>query len=172
MSDLPPPPPTPRDGAPGYTTTEGATDAATVGPTDTATVVQLDPPPRAGELTLPWRIGTALTWIAVVLAMAAVWNASVQLGLSTWWLGPRGDPQPRIVQLAPFVAPALMVFGAINNVRWLGCYGLATSAVLAAVGAGDLDRVGSIAATELTIAGAAAIVSLTSLTGTYLAPAD
>ena len=135
-------------------------------------VVLLDPPPRAGELTLPWRVGTAIAWLSVVLALAAVWNASAQLGLSTWWLGPRGDPQPRAVQLAPFVAPVLIVLGTINNVRWLGWYGLTASAVLAAVGLGDLGRVGSIAATELAIAGAAALFSIASLTGTYRSPAD
>ena len=133
-------------------------------------MVLLDPPPRPGELTLPWRIGTAITWISVVLALAAVWNTSVQLGLSTWWLGPRGEPQPRVIQLAPFVAPVLMVLGTINNLRWLGWFGLAASGVLAAVGLGDLGRVGSIAATELAIAGAAAVISLASLTGTYRAP--
>lgn len=157
MHDLPPPPPPPPVGGTA---------------TDPAPLVLLDPPPRAGELTLPWRIGTALTWIAVVLAFAAVWNASVQLGLSTWWLGPRGDPQPRVVQLAPFVPPALVLLGTINNVRWLGWFGLAAAGVLAGVGLGDLGRVGSIAATELAIAGAAAAVSVASLTGTYRAPVD
>ena len=140
--------------------------------TEPRAVVLLDPPPRAGELTLPWRIGTALTWIGVVLAFAAVWNASVQLGLSTWWLGPRGAPQPRVIQLAPFVAPMLMVLGTINNVRWLGWYGLGAAGVLAAIGFGDLGRFASIGATELAIAGAAAAISLASLTGTYRRPAD
>jgi hypothetical protein len=135
-------------------------------------VVLLDPPPRTGELTLAWRIGTALTWVSVVLALAAVWNASAQLGLSTWWLGPRGEPQPRVIQLLPFVAPVSMVLGTINNVRWLGWYGLAASGFLAAIGLGDLGRVSSIAATELAIAGAAAAISLASLTGTYRAPSD
>ena len=136
------------------------------------TVMLLDPPPRAGELTLAWRIGTASAWICVVLALAAVWNASVQLGLSTWWLGPRGDPQPRAIQLAPFVAPVLVVLATINNARWLAWYGLAASGVVAAVGLGDLGRVGSIAATELAIAASAALVSIASLTGTYRAPLD
>lgn len=113
-----------------------------------------------------------LTWVGVVLSLAAVWNASVQLGLSTWWLGPRGDPQPRVVQLSPFVAPLLMVLATINNARWLGLHGLAASAVLVAVGIGDIGRVGSIAATELAIAGAAAAVSVASFTGTYRAPAE
>lgn len=163
MSELPPPPPDA-----GGATTDTSPDPEPA----PAPVAVLTPPPRAGELTLPWRIGTALAWISVVLALAAVWNASVQLGLSTWWLGPRGDPQPRVIQLAPFVAPVLMVLGTINNVRWLGWFGLAASGVLAAVGLGDLTRVGSIAATELAIAGAAAVISLASLTGTYRAPAD
>lgn len=146
-----------------------------VGDVDTepvpAPVVLLDPAPRAGELTLPWRIVTALTWIAVVLAFAAVWNASVQLGLSTWWLGPRGAPQPRVIQLSPFVAPMLMLLGTINNVRWLGWYGLGAAGVLAAIGVGDLSRTTSIALTELTIAAAAAVISIASLTGTYRRPA-
>lgn len=132
----------------------------------------LEPPPRRGELTPAWRIVTALTWIGVVLAFSAVWNASVQLGLSTWWLGPRGDPQPRVIQLSPFLAPLVMVLATINNARWLGWHGLAASGVLVAVGIGDLGRVNSIALTELAIAGAAAALSLASLTGTYRSPAD
>ena len=152
MSELPPPP---RTGAPAN-----------------APVVLLDPPPRPGELTLGWRIGTAFAWVAVILAWAGVWNVSVQLGLSTWWLGPRGEPQPRLVQLSPFVVPVLMLLGTINNVRRLGWFGLAGSAVLAAIAIGDLNRVVSIALTELVIAAAAAVISLASLTGTYRAPAD
>lgn len=133
-------------------------------------VVLLDPPPRPGELTLGWRVVTALTWIAVVLALAGVWNASSQLGLSTWWLGPRGEPQPRLLRLVPFVPSLLMVLGTINNVRWLGRFGIAAALAVGAVGVADLDRVTSIAVTELLIAAAAGAVSIASLTGTYRAP--
>lgn len=112
----------------------------------------------------------AVTWIGVVLALAGVWNASTQLGLSTWWLGPRGDPQPRLVQLSPFLAPLAMVLGTVYQVRWLGRLGLVASAVVAGFGVGDLGRVDSIAVTELVIAGAAAVVSVASLTGTFRAP--
>lgn len=174
MSDptasLPPPPHGHGELAPGgsgpIVSEDGTPAPAGTGPVP---VALLDPPPRPGELTLSWRIGTAVTWIAVVLAFAAVWNASVQLGLSTWWLGPRGDPRPRVVQLVPFVAPMLMVLGTINNVRWLGWYGLVAAAGLATIGLGDLGRVASLAATELAIAGAAGAISLASLTGTYRA---
>jgi hypothetical protein len=117
---------------------------------------------------------TAGIWIGVIVALAAVWNASVQLGLSTWWLGPRADPQPRVVQFAPFIAPALMLLATINHVRWLAWFGLGAAAVVAGVGIGDLDRVTGLAIVELAIAAAAALASLASLTGTYrsAAPAD
>jgi hypothetical protein len=130
-------------------------------------IVYLAHTPRVGELSPGWRIITMLTWLAVILAFSAVWNASVQLGLSTWWLGPRGQPRPLVVQLTPFVAPVLIVLGTINHVRWLGWWGLAASAVLAAYGIADLGNVTSIAALELLIAGLAAASSIASLTGTY-----
>lgn len=126
--------------------------------------------PRPGHLTPAWRLAVAVAWIGVVLALAGVWNASTQLGLSTWWLGPRGDPQPRLVQLSPFLAPLLMVLGAVYQVRWLGWFGLVASGVVAGFGIGDLGRVDSIAVTELVVAGAAAAVSVASLTGTFRAP--
>lgn len=124
-------------------------------------------PPRAGELSLGWRAITAGAWIGVVIGLAAVWNASVQLGLSTWWLGARADPQPTYVRFAPFVAPVLMLLATINHVRRLAWWGLGASAVLAAVAAGDLGRVASLARIEFAIAGAAALVSIASFTGTY-----
>lgn len=160
MSELPPPP------IPGSTTPERA-PAAVPAPVP---VMLLDPPPRPGELTLPWRVGTAICWIGVVLALSAVWSASVQLGLSTWWLGPRGEQQPRVVQLSPFIAPVLMVLGTINNVRRLGWFGLGAATVIGVIGLVDIGRVGSIAATELAIAGAAAVISIASFTGTYQKP--
>jgi hypothetical protein len=123
--------------------------------------------PQAGELTPAWRLGTAVTWIAVVLAFAAVWNSSVQLGLSTWWLGPRSQPRPLAVRLSPFVAPVLMLLGTINQVRWLAWWGLGASGVLVAYGAGDVGRVTSIGILEILIGVAAGLVSVASFSGTY-----
>lgn len=123
--------------------------------------------PREGELTAGWRIVTAITWIAVVLAFATVWNVSVQLGLSTWWLGPRGEPQPRIVQLTPFVGPLLMILGTINQTRWLAWYGLLAAGVLVGYGVVDIVRIGGLGVLEVLIAAMAGAVSLASLTGTY-----
>ena len=114
-------------------------------------------------------IVTACTWIGVIVAFAAVWNTSVQLGLSTWWLGARSQPQPQLVRLSPFVVPALMCIATFNNVRWLAYLGLTAAAATAVFGIGDLGRVAEIAVLELTIAGLAATVSIASLSGTYRA---
>lgn len=124
-------------------------------------------PIRPGDLTVGWRTVTAITWIGVALGFAAVWNASVQLGLATWWLGPRGEPQPRIVHMLPFVAPVAMVLATVNQVRRLPVLGLGAAVLVAAVGVGDVGRVTSLAVVELTIAGAAAAVSVASFTGVY-----
>ena len=118
-------------------------------------------------MTSGWRIVTAVTWGLVFVAFAGVWKVSRELGLATWWLGPIGEPQPVFVLLLPFVAPAAMVVATLNNARRLPVAGLVASAVTAAIGAGDLDRVLRLAVVELAIAGAAAAVSVASFAGLY-----
>jgi hypothetical protein len=118
-------------------------------------------------LTGGWRLVTAVTWGLVFITFAAVWKVSRELGLSTWWLGPIGEPQPVFVLLLPFVAPVAMVVATLNQTRWLPIAGLVASAVTAAVGLGDLDRVLRLAIVELAIAGAAAAVSIASFAGLY-----
>jgi hypothetical protein len=130
-------------------------------------VVPAPRPPRPGELTPGWRFAVGAVWVAVAVALGAVWNTSVQLGLSTWWLGPRGDPQPVVVRVLPFVAPLLMVMAVINRGRWLGWFGLLAAAATAAIGIGDLGRVSGLAVVELVIAAAGAAVSIAAFAGTY-----
>lgn len=124
-------------------------------------------PPQVGELTTGWRVVTGFTWVGVILALAAVWNASEQLGLMTWWLGPRGQPQSRLVQLSPFAVPVLIVLATINNVKWLGWLGLTGSAVVATIGVIDLGYIARLGVLEIAVGVAAAAVSVASLTGTY-----
>ena len=130
--------------------------------TDASTMVWIHTP-RAGELTTGWRIVTACTWIAVIVAFAAVWNTSVQLGLSTWWLGARAEPQPPIVRLSPFLVPLAhgdrRLRPTLVGWHWLG---IGAAAVTAVFGIGDLGRVQGLATLELLIAGIALMVSLAS----------
>lgn len=151
---LPPPAPTDRPWSPALAYTSDP----------------VPPEPLPGELTAGWRLVTAVTWALSVLAWAAVWNASVQLGLSTWWLGPRADPAPLPLRLLPFVVPVVSVLGAINGVRHLPWLGLAGAAVFAGYGLGDLDRVPRLATVELLVAAAVLTVVLASLSGMYRSP--
>lgn len=134
-------------------------------PTAAVTVVRRTP--RVGEMTSGWRVVTACAWVGVVAAFAAIWNTSERLGLSTWWLGPRGDPNPIFIQLSPFVVPGLMLVATANNVRRLAVLGIAASVLMSVFGFGDLARVPGLAALELGVAAAALAVSIASLTGTY-----
>lgn len=137
------------------------------------TTTVLLPTPRAGELSIGWRFAMIALWVGVVLAWSAVWNASVQLGLSTWWLGPRANPTRAVVRLLPFVAPAIMLLVIINNVRWVAYGGMFAAVALGAIAVGDLGRVRNIGVIELAIAIVAGVASIASLAGTYRsAPPD
>jgi hypothetical protein len=123
--------------------------------------------PRAGELSAGWRVVTGVTWVLVVVALGSVWKTSDQLGLSTWWLGPRGRPNSLVVQLLPFLPAVLMVLAALNHVKYLPWFGLGASALVIVTGLFDLDHVVGLGIVEIAIGVAAAIVSLVSLTGVY-----
>lgn len=131
--------------------------------------VRLVRTPRAGELTTGWRVVTAITWMMVVVALGCVWKTSDQLGLSTWWLGPRGEPHSIAIRLLPFVPPVLMVLAAVNHVRYLPWIGLAASGLVVLVGVFDVVRFRGLGLLEIAIGVAAAVVSLVSLAGMYRA---
>ncbi len=123
--------------------------------------------PRPGDLTRTWAVATLVLWVGVVVSLAAVWNASRQLGLATWWLGPPAQPQPFLVTILPFLAPTLMVAAAANRVRWLPAWGGLAAVVIGVVGAIDLADRTSLAVTQILVAVAAAAFSAASTTGTY-----
>lgn len=148
---LPPPPPSP----PPHVPTNG-----TAG-------VRL---PEPGELTIGWRTATAIAWGLVFVGYIAVWKTSRELGLNTWWLGPIGDPSPPWVSFLPFLAPLTMVVLALNNVRGLFWFGLAATAVCAAIAAFDIADVPRLALVQFAIAAAALLVTLGGLAGRYRKP--
>ena len=123
--------------------------------------------PTAGQLTNGWRFVTGFTWALVIVAYAAVWKTSQELGLNTWWLGPFGDPQPPYVTMLPFVAPLAMVLLAVNNSRWLPWAGLGTAAVLAVIAVFDIAKVPRLAAVEFAIAAAGALIAVAGFAGRH-----
>ena len=106
-------------------------------------------------------------WVLMFVAYTGIWKASRELGLSTWWLGPVGAPQPIPILLLPFVAPAVMVVLALNNTRRLPFAGLVAGACGALIGLADLGRVTRLGILELAIAGAGVAVSVAGFGGTY-----
>jgi hypothetical protein len=116
-----------------------------------------------------WTIAVVVTWAMVFMSYMAVWKASEELGIGTWWLGPRSDPQPIVVNLIPFVIVAVVGIAAGIRFRHLPWISVAGSAALILVAIPDLSRSTGLAVVEFTIAGAAMIVSLASVTGRYRA---
>jgi hypothetical protein len=106
----------------------------------------------------------------VFVAYMAVWKASDELGIATWWLGPRSGPQPLVVRLIPFIVATVFVVLSSYNVRRLPVIGLGGSLLMAGIAVPDLSRSTGLALIEFAIAGAALLVSLASFTGTYRAP--
>jgi len=109
-------------------------------------------------------------WVLVFVAFTGVWKVSRELGLSTWWLGPFGDPRPVFVMLVPFVLPAVLIVAALNNATRLPWLGLTASAGTIAIGIADLDRVARLGIVEIGLGVAAALFSATTAVGRYRAP--
>ncbi|TFH19999.1 MAG: hypothetical protein E4H05_03335 [Acidimicrobiales bacterium] len=117
--------------------------------------------------------GVIVTWVGALLAYLAVWKASEEIGIATWWLGPRSNPEPIYIRLIPFAVVAVYVILAGYNVRRLPWMSLGGSVLLALIAIPDLSRSGGLAAIEFAIAGAVALVSLGSFSGVYrAAPPD
>ena len=161
--DLPPPP------APTFDVGSALPPPAPPIDDDTTAVEPDRRPHRPGELTTAWRTALVATWVGVFLAYMAVWKASEEIGIGTWWLGPRSNPQPVLVRLIPFFVTAVIGILASYNVRRMPWISLGGSVVLALIAVPDLSRSVGLATVEFAIAGAVALVSLASLTGTYRA---
>jgi hypothetical protein len=136
-------------------------------PPEAATAVLFVRAPRAGELTPRWRLVQAITWLGVAVAIGSIWKTTDQLGMSTWWLGPRGEPRPAAVQVLPFVPAVVMILLAINRVRHLAWWSLGASVLVVAVGVVDLGYKPAIGMLEIAIGAAAAVVSVASFAGRY-----
>lgn len=123
-------------------------------------------PKRPGDLTSGWFVVTIVVWAGVFAGFAAVWAASRQIGLSTWWLGPRAGGRSIMVSLIPFVPGLTMVVAVLARVRYVWIIGLIASLIVVAIGLVDLSRVARLGAVEIALGVAGCAVSLASWTGT------
>lgn len=122
---------------------------------------------RPGDLTLTWRFVVMFGWMFAFFAYAAVWQASVQLGIATWWLGPRSAPTPVLIRMIPFFVTIVGGMMSVYNVRRLSHVSIGIAALTALVALPDFSRSVGLAVVELMISGSLIVVSAASLTGRY-----
>ena len=122
---------------------------------------------RSGELSDGWSMMFIIGWAAVAAGFAAVWRASWQLGLPTWWLSQRSSTLGATLAMVPFIPPAAMIIAAARRTRYLPWWGLAMSMVLAAVAVVDLADARGLAIAGACAALAGALISVASVAGMY-----
>ena len=145
-----------------------ATDAPVHGPGSTADPVRRAMP--VGTFTTPWRVVMIATWALVILAYAAVWKTSEELGIGTWWLGTRSDPSMAVLRLLPFAVAAVPAVAVAYNVARAWWASLGAGTVLLAIAIPDFSRSTGLALLELAIALAALLVTASARTGRFRAP--
>ncbi|MEY2975198.1 MAG: hypothetical protein RIR49_1618 [Actinomycetota bacterium] len=125
------------------------------------------PTPAVGALTTGWRLALLVAWGAVIVGLAAVWAASRQIGLSTWWLAPGMDGVASVVRLTPFITPMTMVVLILLRQPRLWLVGLVAGTLTMVIGLGDLGRVDGLAVVEILLGASGAAASAAAWTGTY-----
>ena len=126
---------------------------------------------RPGDLTGRWRVVLAVAWVLAFFAYAAIWQASVEIGIGTWWIGARAQPTPTFVRVLPSLLSISMAMCAIYNVPRLvrlSAFGVVLATIVAIP---DFTRSIGLGVAELVIAGLLGVVTVAAGTGRYrLAP--
>jgi len=121
--------------------------------------------PIANRLTPLWRSLLALAWICGFFAYAAIWQASTQLGIGTWWIGPRAQPTSLLVRLLPSAITLGVVVLTAYGLRRLPALGVGAAALLLVGALPDFPRSTSLALTEVTVALTLMATSAAAFTG-------
>ena len=110
------------------------------------------------------------SWTLAFFAYAAVWQASVQIGIGTWWLGPRAQPTEVYIRIIPFVLPLGVALLLVYDVPRPALVSAVAALASALIAVPDLGRTTSLGLLELAIAGLLLLVSAAATTGRYRAP--
>ena len=122
---------------------------------------------RGGQLTARWAIVVCAVWAGIVAGFAAVWVASRQIGLSTWWLGAPVGGRSLPINLVPFIPGVLVIAAVILGARLVWFLGACAALMVVGVGIGDLGRVPRLGIVEVALGLAGLLVSAASWTGTW-----
>ena len=122
---------------------------------------------RPGDVVGTWRAMLAVAWGASFFAYAAVWQASSQIGIATWWTGPRSEPRNLAISLLPFVLSLTIALLVIYNIRRVIRVSAFGAALAAAIAIGDFAQSTGLALAELAIAALLALVTAAAMSGRY-----
>jgi hypothetical protein len=125
---------------------------------------------RAGDLTFSWRFVLGMAWALAFFAYAAVWQASVQIGIGTWWLGPRAQPTEVYVRVIPFILPLIVPLLLVYDIRRPVLVSMVAALGTALIALPDVGRATLLGVVELAIAALLLLVSLAATTGRYRVP--
>lgn len=106
-----------------------------------------------------------LGWVGGILGYSTIWAVSRQVGLPTWWLGPRSTPSPVPVMLLPFVLPVIVLIGIAANLQRIARYGVFAALATLGVAAGDASNQPGLAVAQLAISLGLLSASLAALIG-------
>ena len=120
---------------------------------------------RDGDLTTSWRVIVGSAWALALCAYAGVWQASVQIGIGTWWLGPRAQPTDAYVRFIPFLVPLVVIVALSSDARHPARISIVGSVVAGLISVPDFSRSVLLGATEASIAVLLLVVGLAALTG-------
>lgn len=124
---------------------------------------------RPGDLAPAWRVMLGIGWICAFFAYAGMWQASVQIGVSTWWIGPRGQPTHVAIKLIPFYLSLVVGLLIVYNVRWIVRWSAVGVAATALISIPDFSRSIGLGVAEAVIAVLLGVITLASLSGRYRA---
>jgi hypothetical protein len=108
-----------------------------------------------------------LGWLSAFFVYAGVWQASVQIGIGTWWIGPRAQPTHTVVKLIPFFLTLSLGLLVAYNVRLIVRWSAVGVAAAALISIPDFSRSTGLGVAEAIIAGLLGIITLASLSGRY-----
>ncbi len=109
----------------------------------------------------------AAAWVIAFFAYAAVWQASVEIGIGTWWVGPRAQPRHTLVRVLPSLLSISMAMCAVYNARRLVRLSAVGVVFATIVAIPDFSRSTGLGLAELVIACLLGLVTLAALTGRY-----
>lgn len=170
MSELDPPPlPPPPAAAAETAEISPYPERSAPAPTPAPPPARADSPDgsRPGDLTFAWRCAVGIAWLIAFFAYAAVWQASVQLGIATWWIGPRSAPTSPLVRAIPFLLTILGIMLVIYNRRRLAQTTMVLAVISVLIAIPDFSRSVGLAVVEVMISVSMLVVGAAALTGRY-----